>query len=191
MAWKRSSVRTRPGPPFLFILRYAQDFGRLRVPLAKAPHCYDRRNAMRIYLAGPLFTAAEREFYVRLRDLLAAAGHEVWLPQDHEPRDKTAAAIFREDVKGLEWSEIVVANMDGPDPDSGTCWECGSRATSREAASRPGTMRRKTGGVTLGADQGQPKHRLLPVHHLIKLFEVTSATAPRWTRLLPIVYKGS
>ena len=80
---------------------------------------------MRIYLAGPLFTAAERAFNVRLRDLLAAAGHEVWLPQDHEPRDASAAAIFREDVKGLEWSEIVVANMDGPDPDSGTCWECG------------------------------------------------------------------
>ena len=25
----------------------------------------------------------------------------------------------------LFWSEVVVANMDGPDPDSGTCWECG------------------------------------------------------------------
>ena len=80
---------------------------------------------MRIYLAGPLFTAAERAFNARLRELLLAAGHEVWLPQDHEPRDKSATAIFREDVKGLEWSEILVANMDGPDPDSGTCWECG------------------------------------------------------------------
>ena len=80
---------------------------------------------MRVYLAGPLFTAAERAFNARLRDLLAAAGHEVWLPQDHEPRDTTATAIFREDVKGLEWSEILVGNMDGSDPDSGTCWECG------------------------------------------------------------------
>jgi nucleoside 2-deoxyribosyltransferase len=80
---------------------------------------------MRIYLAGPLFTAAERAFNARLRDLLLAAGHEVWLPQEHEPRNATATAIFREDVKGLEWSEVLVANMDGPDPDSGTCWECG------------------------------------------------------------------
>ena len=87
---------------------------------------------MRIYLAGPVFTAAERAFNVRLRDLLAAAGHEVWLPQDHEPRDKTATAIFREDLKGLEWSEIVVANMDGPDPDSGTCWECGYAYTKKK-----------------------------------------------------------
>lgn len=29
------------------------------------------------------------------------------------------------DIEGLEWAEVVVANMDGPDPDSGTCWECG------------------------------------------------------------------
>jgi nucleoside 2-deoxyribosyltransferase len=80
---------------------------------------------MRIYLAGPLFTAAERAFNIRLRDLLIPAGHEVWLPQDHEPRDKSPAAIFGMDVKGIEWSEVVVANMDGADPDSGTCWESG------------------------------------------------------------------
>lgn len=80
---------------------------------------------MRIYLAGPLFTAAERAFNIRLRDLLMAAGHEIWLPQDHEPRDKSAAAIFGMDVEGIEWSDVIVANMDGADPDSGTCWECG------------------------------------------------------------------
>ena len=80
---------------------------------------------MRVYLAGPLFTAAERAFNVRLRDLLVASGYEVWLPQDHEPRDKGPAAIFRKDVEGIEWCDVVVANMDGPDPDSGTSWECG------------------------------------------------------------------
>jgi nucleoside 2-deoxyribosyltransferase len=80
---------------------------------------------MRIYLAGPLFTTAERDFNARLCALLSAAGHEVWLPQDHEPRENTAMAIFQEDVAGMEWSQVVVANMDGPDPDSGTCWECG------------------------------------------------------------------
>ncbi len=34
-------------------------------------------------------------------------------------------ANFRKDVEGVDWAEVVVANMDGPDPDSGTCWECG------------------------------------------------------------------
>lgn len=80
---------------------------------------------MRIYLAGPLFTAAERAFNARLRDLLEAAGYEVWLPQEREPREKSASAIFEMDVEGIKRSDVVVANMDGADPDSGTCWECG------------------------------------------------------------------
>jgi len=80
---------------------------------------------MKIYLAGPLFTAAEQEFNRRLRDLLEKAGHSVWLPQEHEPRERTARAIFETDVAGLDASEVVVADMDGADPDSGTCWECG------------------------------------------------------------------
>jgi nucleoside 2-deoxyribosyltransferase len=80
---------------------------------------------MKVYLAGPLFTAAEREFNRRLRDLLVKFGHEVWLPQEHEPSSRSARDIFLADVEGLDASDVVVANMDGPDPDSGTCWECG------------------------------------------------------------------
>ena len=80
---------------------------------------------MKLFLAGPLFNAAEREFNRGLRDALAAAGHEVWLPQEKEPRERGGTAIFKKDVEGIDWAEAVVANMDGPDPDSGTCWECG------------------------------------------------------------------
>jgi len=80
---------------------------------------------MKIYLAGPLFTTGEQEFNRKLCSALQQAGHEVWLPQEHEPRERTAKAIFKEDVKGMDWADVVVANMDGPDPDSGTCWECG------------------------------------------------------------------
>ncbi len=80
---------------------------------------------MKLYLAGPLFTTSERTFNSQLKALLQAAGHDVWLPQDHEPRDLLAAAIFQKDVEGIEWADVVVANMDGSDPDSGTCWECG------------------------------------------------------------------
>ncbi len=80
---------------------------------------------MKIYLAGPLFTNGEQEFNRRLRDLLENAGHEVWLPQEHEASGLNARAVFEIDVAGIEASQVVVANMDGPDPDSGTCWECG------------------------------------------------------------------
>ena len=79
---------------------------------------------MKIYLAGPLFSAAERNFNHELTRLLRNKGHEVWLPQEFEQRTMTAKQIFAKDVEGIDWAEVVVANMDGPDPDSGTCWEC-------------------------------------------------------------------
>ena len=80
---------------------------------------------MKIYLAGPLFTTAEREFNLRLATLLREAGHLVWLPQETEDRNFSAREIFETEVEGIDWADAVVANMDGPDPDSGTCWECG------------------------------------------------------------------
>jgi nucleoside 2-deoxyribosyltransferase len=80
---------------------------------------------MKIYLAGPLFTVAERDFNARLAARLREGGHEVFVPQESEQRTMTARQIFESDVAGVDWAEVVVANMDGPDPDSGTCWECG------------------------------------------------------------------
>jgi nucleoside 2-deoxyribosyltransferase len=80
---------------------------------------------VRIYLAGPLFTTPEREFNAQLATRLRTAGHEVFVPQEHPASEQTATAIFRKDLKGLDWADGVVAIMDGADPDSGTCWECG------------------------------------------------------------------
>lgn len=80
---------------------------------------------MKLYLAGPLFTTPERDWNAALAARLEAAGHEVFLPQAHEAPEPTGAAIFRKDLSGLDWAEGVVAIMDGPDPDSGTSWECG------------------------------------------------------------------
>jgi nucleoside 2-deoxyribosyltransferase len=80
---------------------------------------------MKIYLAGPLFSTAERTFNARLAELLREMKIEVWLPQDSEQGSMSPRQIFEEDVKGIDWADVVVANMDGPDPDSGTCWECG------------------------------------------------------------------
>jgi nucleoside 2-deoxyribosyltransferase len=80
---------------------------------------------MKIYLAGPLFSTAERDFNTRLAGLLREMKIEVWLPQESEQGSMSPRQIFEEDVRGIDWADIVVANMDGPDPDSGTCWECG------------------------------------------------------------------
>ncbi len=79
---------------------------------------------MRIYFAGPLFSAAERDWNATLVAALRDAGHEVFLPQEQEP-GKDAPGIFATDVGGIDWAECLVAIMDGADPDSGTCWEVG------------------------------------------------------------------
>ncbi|MGE3962057.1 MAG: nucleoside 2-deoxyribosyltransferase [Dehalococcoidia bacterium] len=83
---------------------------------------------MRIYLAGPLFTQAERAWNALLADGLRAAGHEVFLPQAEEPAAPTPVALYENNVRGLRDAEVVVAILDGPDPDSGTSWECGYAA---------------------------------------------------------------
>ena len=79
---------------------------------------------MRIYFAGPLFSAAERDWNATLAAALRASGVEVFLPQEQEP-GKDAAGIFATDVGGIDEADCLVAIMDGADPDSGTCWEVG------------------------------------------------------------------
>jgi len=80
---------------------------------------------VKIYLAGPLFTTPEREFNVQLAARLRGVGHEVFVPQENPASERTGKAIFLKDLEGLDGAEAVVAIMDGADPDSGTCWECG------------------------------------------------------------------
>ncbi len=79
---------------------------------------------MRLYFAGPLFSAAERDWNEELATALRRGGHEVFLPQDKET-GMDAAGIFSTDVGGIDWADAVVAIMDGPDPDAGTAWEVG------------------------------------------------------------------
>ncbi len=79
----------------------------------------------KLYLAGPLFSLAEQNFNAELARFLETQGFEVWLPQEHEPRSDTARAIFDMDVEAIDLADMIVACMDGPDPDSGTAWECG------------------------------------------------------------------
>ncbi|MEP7159442.1 MAG: nucleoside 2-deoxyribosyltransferase [Chloroflexota bacterium] len=79
---------------------------------------------MRIYFAAPLFSAAERDWNATLAAALREAGHEVFLPQEQE-RGRDAAGIFATDVGGIDWSDCLVAIVDGADPDSGTGWEVG------------------------------------------------------------------
>ncbi len=87
-----------------------------------------------IYLAGPLFTAAERAFNADLAGRLRAAGHGVLVPQEFcagFDQDSALggaakfAAIRQACLNHLARAGRVVAVLDGPDIDSGTAYECG------------------------------------------------------------------
>jgi nucleoside 2-deoxyribosyltransferase/predicted secreted protein len=89
----------------------------------------------RVYLAGPLFSEAERAFNRSLRDLLQTHLFRVYLPQEAAEapgREPDAdGAIYRSHVAALRDTDVVVAVCDGPDADSGTSWEMGY-ATARD-----------------------------------------------------------
>jgi nucleoside 2-deoxyribosyltransferase len=80
---------------------------------------------MRIYLAAPLFSHAEREYNERLAATLRDAGHEVIVPQRECIGLDHPQTIFDICRTWIYRCDVVVAILDGSDPDSGTAWECG------------------------------------------------------------------
>ncbi len=83
---------------------------------------------MRLYVAAPLFTEAERTFNLLLARVLEAAGHEVYLPQRDTPSAEGAGrttAIFQANRAALAKADAVVAVCDGSQVDDGTAWEVG------------------------------------------------------------------
>ena len=91
----------------------------------------------RLYLAGPLFCAAETEYNRALGCALERLGYEPVLPQDvpmkidpermKEPayRDGITLKVFRADLALLESCDALVINLDGRVPDEGACFELG------------------------------------------------------------------
>lgn len=86
--------------------------------------------AYRVYLAGPLFSEAERLWNLKVAELLRSYAFEVYLPQEigdsSAERDKDShAEIFEANLAALDRSDLVIAILDGSDADSGTAWEMG------------------------------------------------------------------
>lgn len=82
---------------------------------------------MQIYLAGPLFSDAERAFLDALAARLRAEGFTCFVPHEAAARLEapTADAIFRLDYEGLSSSQAMLAWIDGPQVDDGTACEIG------------------------------------------------------------------
>lgn len=84
-----------------------------------------------VYLAGPCFSAAERRWNVQVTAALEAVcpgKFKFYLPQANVEENWPSPKIQRTLVEGLIASSVVVANLDGPGGDDGTCWEMGFTA---------------------------------------------------------------
>lgn len=82
---------------------------------------------MLAYIAGPLFNEKEREFLEDINSICSAIGISTYLPsrdggllsQDNDEE------VFQMDIKALNKADIVIANLNGVDVDSGTAFELG------------------------------------------------------------------
>lgn len=80
---------------------------------------------MKLYLAGPLFTPAERAYQENLANRLSRNGHECFVPHRQEFERLDAPTVFAVDSQGLREAEALVAWLDGPAVDDGTACEIG------------------------------------------------------------------
>ena len=85
----------------------------------------------RVYLAGPLFSLAERDFNVRFSDAIKKelAHVTVILPQESAStflgRPDWHQLIFNDCLESISTSDAIIALLEGPDADSGTSLELG------------------------------------------------------------------
>jgi nucleoside deoxyribosyltransferase len=87
---------------------------------------------MKIYLASPFFNQEERENVIKVATQWRNAGHEVYVPMEHEienawslPNNVWANRVFEEDVKAIRECDRVLAITYGMIDDAGTSWEIG------------------------------------------------------------------
>jgi nucleoside 2-deoxyribosyltransferase len=79
------------------------------------------------YIAGPLFTQAEKDFNLDLFYRLRSEGFICFLPQLTEAG--TPRKIYIKNLTAINESKKMIAICDGADMDSGTAWECGRFST--------------------------------------------------------------
>ena len=83
--------------------------------------------ALRLYVAGPLFSEAERSWLEMLAARLRTQGFECFVPHEHFPElaNVTVEEVYRIDTDGLRSSNALVAWLDGAMVDDGTACEIG------------------------------------------------------------------
>lgn len=86
---------------------------------------------MKIYLASPFFNDKECSILTEVEEILREKELNVFSPREHEVRDGNVGKLdwsletFTNDIRGIDWADIVVAIYHGNYSDSGTAWEMG------------------------------------------------------------------
>jgi len=80
-----------------------------------------------IYVAGPLFSEAERAWLDGLAARLRAEGFDCFVPHENfgELKELTPGEVFRVDTAGVRNANALLAWLDGPVVDDGTACEIG------------------------------------------------------------------
>jgi nucleoside 2-deoxyribosyltransferase len=84
---------------------------------------------MKVFLAAPLFSEAEREFNSKIARRLRENGFEVWLAQEapfiQQGSHKEKKMIYEGDILALKTCDVVLAVLDGLEVDAGVAYEMG------------------------------------------------------------------
>ena len=85
---------------------------------------------MRVYVAGPLFTQAERDFLGGIAARLRAEGFDLFVPHEQFDalKELSPEEVYRVDGAGLRAANALLAWLDGPVIDDGTAAEIGAFA---------------------------------------------------------------
>lgn len=83
----------------------------------------------KVYIAGPLFTSAERDILEQISTMCEGFGYKTYLPHRDaglfKRGDNSSKLYFIADLEQIEACSLIVAVLNGLDVDSGTCWEMG------------------------------------------------------------------
>lgn len=88
----------------------------------------------RVYFAAPLFCESEKDYNLKLTEVLEEAGYEVFLPQrdgylaselEGKSEEELVQMIFEKDTEEVLKADVLVFNLDGRVPDEGACVELG------------------------------------------------------------------
>jgi nucleoside 2-deoxyribosyltransferase len=91
---------------------------------------------IKVYIAGPLFSDAEKAFNTKIKQVLNTLGYDSFLPQedgilvaDRLRNGETPSAVFEDvymlDINQLKACDALLANLDGAVIDEGTAFEIG------------------------------------------------------------------